>query len=489
MDYYHYSGFSGFIDIEAKMNLKGKLVLVLGMGETGLSIAKWLTRQNARVRVADSRSNPPNMLTMKSVLPEVEICRGPFDNTMFEGVELIAMSPGVPMAESHVQQAIRRGVPVVGDITLFKWALEQCEAPTPKLLAITGTNGKTTVTALLGAMLEKAGFDVEIAGNIGPAVLDAFMRRVDSGHLPQFWILEVSSFQLELTENLNADVATVLNLGEDHMDRYSSMHDYALAKGRIFQHVKPRCGIQILNRDDAGSIAMGSAEKKQITFGLNEPATKADFGIVRSNDAIWLTEGKMLLMKADELRVNGMHNVANALAALAFCRALQVPVAPLLSALREFKGLPHRMEKVAVINDVTFIDDSKSTNVCATVAALKGLQQKVVLIAGGDGKGQEFSALYDAVADHARGVVLIGRDADKIVSVLVGCGVPVLLVKTMKEAVQKSFLLAQKDDLVMLSPACASFDMFRNYIHRAEVFRAAVRDIEARFFSFGENKH
>lgn len=471
------------------MNLKGKHVLVLGMGETGLSIAKWLTRQNARVCVADSRSNPPNADALESELPETKICKGPFENKLFEDVELIAMSPGVPMTELHVQQAIRCGVPVVGDITLLSWALKQCEAPTPKILAITGTNGKTTVTAMVGAMLKKAGFDVEVAGNIGPAVLNALMRRLDSGNLPQLWVLEVSSFQLELTENLNADVATVLNLGEDHMDRYNSIHDYALAKAKIFKHEKPGQGIQIFNRDDSGSLAMGLEEKKQITFGLGAPVTEIDFGIVHANDGIWLVEGKTLLMKTSELMVNGMHNVANALAALALCRALQVPIEPLLSALREFKGLPHRMEKVAAFNDVTFIDDSKSTNVGATVAALKGLQQKVILIAGGDGKGQEFSALHDVVADHARGVVLIGRDTSKIAPVLGNCGVPVLLAKTMEEAVQKSFLLAQKDDLVMLSPACASFDMFKNYIHRSEVFKAAVKDIEARLFSFGENKH
>ncbi|MDR4516407.1 MAG: UDP-N-acetylmuramoyl-L-alanine--D-glutamate ligase [Nitrosomonas sp.] len=471
------------------MNLKGKHVLVLGMGETGLSIAKWLVRQNARVRLADSRSDPPNMLTMESVLPEVEIFKGPFESKIFEGVELIAMSPGVPMAESHVQQAIKCGVPVVGDITLFNWALEQCEAPKPEILAITGTNGKTTVTAMVGSMLKKAGFDVEVAGNIGPAVLDSLMRCMDSGHLPQFWVLEVSSFQLELTENLNADVATVLNLEQDHLDRYDSFGDYVLAKARIFQHEKPASGTQVLNRDDAESIAMGLSEKKQITFGLNEPVTKTDFGIVHTSDGIWLAEGRMLLMKVSELMLNGMHNAANALAALALCRALQVPIEPLLSALREFKGLPHRMEEVAAFNGVVFIDDSKSTNVGATVAALKGLQRKVVLIAGGDGKGQEFSALNNVVAENARGVVLIGRDADKIATALDGCGVPVLFARTMAEAVQKCFLLARKDDVVMLSPACASLDMFRNYIHRAEVFSAAVKDIEERLFSIGENTH
>ncbi len=471
------------------MNLKGKHVLVMGMGETGLSIAQWLTRQNARIRVADSRINPPNVAAMEELLPEVEICAGPFEDKIFNDIELIAMSPGVPMKDSHVQLAIERGVPVVGDLTLFQWGLAQYQIIRPKIIAITGTNGKTTVTAMVGAMLKKAGLDVEVAGNISPAVLNAFMRRLDDGCLPEFWVLEVSSYQLELTEHLNADVATVLNLSEDHLDRYDSMHGYMLAKARIFRHEKQNAGIQVLNRDNRESIAMSEPEKKQITFGLNAPPTTMDFGVIYNDDDVWLMEGKMLLIKTSELLVNGLHNTANALAALALCRALQVPIEPLLSALREFQGLPHRMEKVAAFNDVTFFNDSKSTNVGATIAALKGLQQNVVLIAGGDGKGQDFSALREMVAECARAVVLLGRDAGQIAAALDGCGVPVLFTKTMDEAIQKSFLIAQKDDVVLLSPACASFDMFRNYVHRAEVFIAAVKDIEARFFNVGKKKH
>lgn len=471
------------------MKLKGKKVLILGMGETGISMAKWLTRQNARIRVADSRLTPPNLNILQDLLPEVEVFQGPFNEKIFDGIEMIAISPGVSMMEPEIRQAIVRGVPVVGDITLFKWGLAQCEVPTPKILAVTGTNGKTTVTAMAGSMLKKAGWDVEVAGNIGPAVLDAFMQRLDERRMPQAWVLEVSSFQLEVTENLNADVATVLNMSEDHMDRYDSMDAYARAKARIFMHEKQDEGIQILNREDASSTAMRLAKKKQITFGLDEPTTNAEFGIVQNGDDFWLVEGKMLLMKTSELVLNGLHNVANALAALALCRALQVPAEPLLNALREFRGLPHRMEKVAAFNDVTFIDDSKSTNVGATTAALDGLQQSVVLIAGGEGKGQDFSVLRQAISTWARAVVLIGRDADKIEIALSDCGVPVLFAKTMEEAMQKSFLLAQKGDVVLLSPACASFDMFKNYVHRAEVFIAAVKDIETRFFSFGQKKH
>lgn len=489
MDYYDYSSVDRLVDIEVKMNLTGKNVLVLGIGETGLSMAKWLVRQGARVRVADSRFAPPNLQKIENLLPETEIFTGPFGEKVFDGMEMIAISPGVSAIDPHIRQVAASGMPIVGDITLFKWALEQSNAPAPKILAVTGTNGKTTVTAMVGVMLKKAGWDVEVAGNIGPAVLDAFMQRLDEGRMPQAWVLEVSSFQLETTENLNADVATVLNLSEDHMDRYNTMIDYTQAKARIFMYKNKGEGIQVLNREDPHSMAMALTEKKQITFGLDEPATNADFGIMQSNGEFWLVEGKMLLMKTSDLVVNGLHNVANALAALALCRALQVPVEPLLASLREFRGLPHRMEKVAAFNDVTFVDDSKSTNVGATIAALNGLQQNVVLIAGGEGKGQDFTLLTQAILAWARAVVLIGLDADKIKAALEECHVPVLFAKTMEDAMQKSFLLAQKGDVVLLSPACASFDMFKNYVHRAEVFVAAVKDIETRFFSFGQKKH
>ena len=273
------------------------------------------------------------------------------------------------------------------------------------------------------------------------------------------------------------------------MDRYTGMQDYVVAKARVFLHEGSGEGIQILNRNDPGVCAMALPGRKQITFGLDEPPTQTDFGIMHDGENLWLMEGDLQLMKTSELVVNGLHNAINALAALALCRALGVSMDPLLSALREFRGLPHRMEKVAAFNGVTFYDDSKSTNVGATVAALNGMKQNVILIAGGDGKGQDFSHMKQAVANNARAVVLIGRDAGIIAGELKDCGVPVHFAVTMEEAMQKSFLLAQAGDVVLLSPACASFDMFRNYIHRAEVFVAAVRDIENKFFSFGQKKH
>jgi len=471
------------------MSLQGKTVLVLGMGETGLSMVKWLSRQGAKVRVADSRMEPPNWKEMMETFPAVQVYKGKFEARIFDGIEMIAISPGVPLADPCVQQAIQRSIPVVGDMVLFTWALEQNGMPKPKIVAITGSNGKTTVTAMVGAMLKKSGWNVEVAGNIGPAVLNALMQRMDAGDLPQAWVLETSSFQLETTHNLNADVATVLNLSEDHLDRYAGMQDYAVAKARVFLHEKNGEGIQVLNRNDPGVCAMALAGRKQVTFGVDEPPTRTDFGIMHDGDDLWLVEGDMQLMKTSELAVNGLHNAANALAALALCRALGVSVDPLLSALREFRGLPHRMEKVAAFNGVTFYDDSKSTNVGATVAALNGMKQNVVLIAGGDGKGQDFSYLKQAVANNARAVVLIGRDAGIIATELKDCGVPLHFAVTMEEAMQKSFLLAQTGDVVLLSPACASFDMFRNYVHRAEVFVAAVKDIENKFFSFGQKKH
>lgn len=471
------------------MNLQGKKVLVLGMGETGLSMTKWLLRLGADVRVADSRMMPPYLDSLLKIVSEDKIHKGQFEAKIFDGVSLIAISPGVPLLEPLVQEAREQGIPIVGDIALFASAIDQSEAPKPKILAITGSNGKTTVTAMVGAMLKNSGWDVEVAGNIGPAALDALMQRMDSRKLPQAWVLETSSFQLEATQNLHADAAAVLNISEDHLDRYADMSAYTSAKAGIFQHQTSTADTQILNRDDVRVCKMALTNRKQMTFGLDAPLSDTDFGLLRDGDDIWLMQGKTCLMKASELVVVGLHNTVNALAALALCRSLGLPFEPLLQALREFRGLPHRMEKVAAFNGVTFYDDSKSTNVGATIAALTGIKQKVVLIAGGDGKGQNFKPLKQSIADSSRAVVLIGRDARKIAAALKDCGVPLHFAETMEEAMQISFLLAQTDDVVLLSPACASFDMFRNYIHRAEVFIAAVKEIEAKFFNFGQKKH
>jgi UDP-N-acetylmuramoylalanine--D-glutamate ligase len=451
-----------------------KSVLVLGLGETGLSLVRWLTARGARVRVADSRNNPPGLDLLQKEFPKVEVRCGIFRSELAEGVELIAISPGVPLSDPFVARAVAHGVPVVGDIELFAQSLPQKKCP--KIIAITGSNGKTTVTSMVGAMCNAAGKEALVAGNISPAVLNVLMQR--EGKHPDIWVLELSSFQLETTFSLNADAATVLNISEDHMDRYNDMGEYIAAKARIFR-ANGQGGVQVLNRDDTDSAAMGLLERKHVTFGVNTPpVSDEDWGIEVDNATTWLVQGKQRVMDSGELLVEGMHNVSNALAALALCRAIDLPLKPLISALRNFKGLPHRVEAVAEIRDVIYYDDSKGTNVGATVAALKGLGRRAVVIMGGDGKGQDFSPLEPAVSAHARAVVLIGRDAEKIAAALQSCDVPLLYAEDMNEAVSLSAEQAQAGDAVLMSPACASFDMYRNYVHRAEVFIAAVRQLQ-----------
>ncbi len=446
--------------------LADKKVLVLGLGETGLSLVRWLVTQGASVRVADSREQPPAMEQVRSNFPQVTIHCGVFRDEIFSDVDLIAISPGISLHEPSVLRAAARGIPIVGDVELFAQSLAKKNRP--KLIAITGANGKTTVTSLVEHLCHAAGKDVVAAGNISPAVLDATMQR--GAAQPEVWALELSSFQLETTHHLNASAATVLNISQDHLDRYASMDDYAAAKARIFIG----CDVQVLNRDDARSISMAQPGCKIVTFGLNLPDAENDFGIERAAQHIWLVQGKQRLLKASALPLTGLHNVANALAAVALCRAIDLPMQPLLDALRTFKGLPHRVQHVAEINGVTYYDDSKGTNVGATVAALQGLGRKAVLIAGGEGKGQDFAPLKPAVAQHARAVLLIGRDARLIDVALNGSGVEVVHARDMRDAVQQASRLARRGDAVLLSPACASFDMFRNYVHRAEVFIAEV---------------
>lgn len=457
------------------MILNNKSVLVLGLGETGLSLVRWLTAQGARVRVADSRNNPPALDLLQKEFPQAEVRCGIFRAELLDGIALIAISPGVPLRDPFVARVAAQGIPIVGDIELFALSLPQKNSP--KIIAITGSNGKTTVTSMVGAMCRAAGKETLVAGNISPAVLDVLMQR--NGQHPEVWVLELSSFQLETTASLNADAATVLNISEDHMDRYHDMGEYIAAKARIFR-ADGRGGTQVLNRDDADSAAMALLERTHITFGLNSPPVGAeDWGIATDNTDTWLVQGKQRVLKANELMVKGLHNVSNALAALALCRAIDLPLPPLLDALRKFKGLPHRVELVAEINDVIYYDDSKGTNVGATVAALNGLGRHAVVILGGDGKGQDFSPLEPAVSRHARAAVLIGRDADKIAAALQNCDVPVLKASDMNDAVRQAAAQAQAGDAVLMSPACASFDMYRNYVHRAEAFISAVRTLEA----------
>ena len=431
--------------------LAGRRALVLGLGDTGLSAARWIEREGGRVRIADSRSQPPRKEDFGG-----ELHTGAFSEALLEDVDLVCLSPGLSLELPIVQRAVAQKIPVLGDIELFAW---HARAP---VLAVTGTNGKSTVTALTGRLLESAGVDCEVAGNIGPPVLDAFQKRLSTGKLPTAWVLELSSYQLETTWSLAPAAAAMLNLTEDHFDRYADLEDYGAAKARIFIGA----GVQVLNRDDPRSLAMAQPGKKVVTFGLDAPPRASDFGLAGSR----LVQGGAEILPIDELAIRGSHNAANALAACALASTFHVQPEALRDALKTFKGLPHRLELVATRRGVEWYDDSKGTNVGATVAALRGLGRKAVLILGGEGKGQDFSPLRDPVRQCASHVLLIGRDAPLIGKVVPGetCG-------SLEEAVQKASQIAKPGEAVLLSPACASFDMFRDYRHRGEAFAQAVR--------------
>lgn len=452
-------------------------VLVLGLGDTGLAMTRWLARHGARVRVADSRPNPPHAQTLARELPDVPVSTGAFRASLFEDLDAIAISPGVDRRDTAIASATAAGIPVVGDVEIFANAFRTLAArqgvAAPKVLAITGSNGKSTVTAMTGEAARSSGYSTVVAGNIGLPVLDALTAIENGEPMPDVFVLELSSFQLESTSSLDPDAATVLNVTEDHLDRYDSMADYAAAKARIFQGA----GVQVLNRDDILSAGMARVGRTVNTFGLEAPNSNRDWGLVEKSI---LARGSDRLMCVDELPVTGLHNALNALATLALGAAVGMNANAMVDGLKRFRGLPHRVEKVSEIGGVTFYDDSKGTNVGATVAALTGMTVPVVLIAGGDGKGQDFSPLAPAVSAHARAVVTIGRDAPLIEKVLAGSAVRVTRAETLEEAVAAAHRLSRPGDAVLLSPACASYDMFRSYVHRAQVFIAAVASLAKR---------
>lgn len=459
------------------MDWTGRKVLVLGLGDTGLSMTRWLVAHGAHVSVADSRAQPPHASTLASELPAVPVRTGAFDTSTFHDVDAVAISPGIDPREQPIADTLRRGVPAVGDIELFAQglrALAQARSiPRPKVLAITGSNGKSTVTAMTGEVSRASGRETLVAGNIGLPVLDALAELERGARLPEVAVLELSSFQLETTCSLDADAATVLNVTEDHLDRYDGMEAYAAAKARVFAGD----GVQILNREDARSRGMARHGRRVVTFGLDAPADASQWGLTPDRE---LAHGRQAWMPVRELPVAGLHNAANALAALALGDAIGLPVEEMVAGLKRFRGLPHRVERIAEIGGVTFYDDSKGTNVGATAAALNGMSVPVVLIAGGDGKGQDFSPLAGPIAAHVRAIVLIGRDANAIERVLHGSAVRIEHAATMEQAVETGFAASRPGDAVLLSPACASYDMFRSYVHRAQVFVAAVRDLGKR---------
>lgn len=438
--------------------------IVVGLGKSGMSLVRFLAQQGVRFAVADTRANPPELATLQRDYPAVEVRCGELDVDFLCRASELYVSPGLALATPALREAAARGVKMSGDIDLFT---RYAKAP---IVAITGSNAKSTVTTLVGEMAAAAGRKVAVGGNIGTPALDLLSDDVG------LYVLELSSFQLETTERLGAEVATCLNISEDHMDRYDGMAQYHLAKHRIFRGARQ----VVVNRDDALSRPLIADQVPCWTFGLGKPDFKR-FGLIEENGEKHLAFQFEALMPTAELKIRGAHNQSNALAALALGHAVGLPFEAMLDTLRRFAGLPHRCQWVRELRGVGYYDDSKATNVGAALAAIEGLGAdiagKLVLIAGGDGKGADFSALKAPVARFCRAVVLLGRDAEQIAEAL-GDAAPLLRVKTLDEAVQRCAELAQSGDAVLLSPACASLDMFKNFEERGRLFAQAAEGLQ-----------
>lgn len=444
-----------------------KHVLVVGAGATGLSCVRHLQAQGCTVRVLDTRQIPPGLTELRQLLPADSIYLGDWPAAAFAGVDEIVVSPGIGLDAPALVSAAARGLPLLGDIELF------ARAVTRPVLAITGSNGKSTVTTLVAQMLEGAGLRVAAGGNLGTPALDLL-----TGPVPDAYVLELSSFQLERTASLRPAAACVLNLSSDHIDRHRSFAAYVAAKARVLDGA----AVAVLSRDDAAVAALAGgldAAQRVVWFGLGAPTGESDFGLLERDGAPWLARGDEVLLPAAALRLPGRHNIANALAALALFEVINVPLADALPALQQFAGLPHRTQWVAERGGVVWYDDSKGTNVGATLAAIEGLAPtrpsgRLVLILGGQGKGQDFAPLRGALAAHGRAAVLIGQDAEPIARALDNA-VPIHRAADMNAAVATAAALAEPGDGVLLSPACASFDMFSGYAARGEAFACAVR--------------
>ncbi len=594
------------------IHLANQTALILGLGDSGLAMARWLGRSGAQVKVWDSRPAPPQAAAIQEALPGVTLSHADFSQAgtveeALQGITLVLKSPGLAPTDGRIapllEKAAARGLPIQGELDLFAQALVDLKAQrgyAPKVLAITGTNGKTTTTSLTALLVARSGRRVGLAGNIGPTLLQTLADALDAqsaadqgsqagqaapptdaadaaddmaavgkavaeqepaalapaaesapssnalgtdgdapsdcsndpgetadgltqastgSHLPEVWVLELSSFQLHGVNGFEPDAAVVLNITEDHLDWHGSMAAYAADKARIYG----TRAVMVINRDDPSVEGMvpapvvaapvpgrgkgrikPAAGRAVVRFGLDAPRRAGDFGWVVENGMAWLVRAQPLddaptatatsasesadafivqrLMPADALRIRGRHNAANALAALALATAIGCPLAPMLHGLREYAGEPHRVQPIARLGEIDFIDDSKGTNVGATVAAIQGLAQdrspaKLVLILGGDGKGQDFSPLRDGVSRHARAVALIGKDAGAIAQALQGLELPLQHFDSLEAATRWAAAQAQPFDAVVLSPACASLDMFRNYAHRADVFVAEVQSL------------
>ncbi len=436
--------------------------LIVGLGLTGLSCARYLQARDVPVVIIDSRRHPPGLAMLREQMFGVSVVTGGFDPRVFASAERLIVSPGVSIQEPQIRAARERGIEVIGDIELFA---REAKAP---VAAITGSNGKSTVTALLGEMARRAGGEVAVGGNIGLPALDLLSDRVE------LYLLELSSFQLETTRSLRPRVAAVLNISADHLDRYDDVEAYAGVKSTIYDGAQ----IRLFNRDDPRVMAMrGQPQANDLFFTLQATDSPDRFGVNLQDGEPWLCRGRQALLPVSELRLPGRHNRANALAALALGTALGLPMPAMLEALRNFSGLPHRTQFIAEHAGVRWYNDSKATNVGACIAALEGMAEEVgciVLIAGGQGKDADFSELAAVVERTVRAVVLIGRDAALLEDALAGV-VPVVRAADMDAAVARASELARPGDAVLLSPACASFDMFQNFGQRGVAFSNAVR--------------
>jgi UDP-N-acetylmuramoylalanine--D-glutamate ligase len=434
--------------------------LVVGLGETGLSVARFLSRHGVPVAIVDSREQPPALQRLRTELPaDVALFLGEFNAEAFERAQQIVISPGVSMQEPEIAAAVARQVPVIGDIELF------AQTATAPVIAVTGSNGKSTVVTLLGAMARRAALDVRVGGNIGTPALDLIRDEE-----PDLYVLELSSFQLETVRSLRPQAAVVLNVSADHMDRYHDLQAYAAAKQSIFR----QAALQVFNLDDPVVDSLVNRACPHVGFTCRQPADN-NYGLAEIDGATWLVRGESRILPASAICMTGQHNLTNALAALALGEAAGIPLDKMIETLAEFQGLPHRMQFVAEQGGVRWFNDSKGTNVGATLAAIEGFDEQLVLIAGGDGKGANFTPLAAAMQRKGRGVVLIGKDAALLEAVLQGV-VPVSHAEDMQQAVRLAAEMSRPGDCVLLSPACASTDMYRNFEMRGDVFAQAVQE-------------
>jgi UDP-N-acetylmuramoylalanine--D-glutamate ligase len=435
--------------------------LVVGLGRTGASVARFLAQRGWEVAVTDSRTDPPGRARLTEEVPDAAVFLGGWSEAALAHADELILSPGVALDEPFVQQAIARGIPVCGDVELFA---REARAP---VVTVTGSNGKSTVTTLVGLMAERAGRVVRIGGNLGTPALDLI-----EAEPPELFVLELSSFQLETTHSLKSAAAVVLNISPDHLDRYPSLDAYAAAKARVYAG----CHVAVQNRADPRVMAMPTPAVPRVSFGTDAPPGAEDWGLRVVGGRTWLARGADAVLPVSELMVRGAHNQQNALAALALASAVHLPLEPCLAVLREFRGLPHRTEFVAERRGVAWLNDSKGTNVGATEAAVAGLDGPLVVILGGDGKGQDFGPLVSVLTGKARACVTLGRDAARIEQAI-GTRLPCQRVRDMDEAVAVAAGLAQSGDTVLLSPACSSLDMFESFEHRGRAFAHAVRGL------------